>query len=153
MHRHALKNIIVPDFRTHFERPLVLTRICAGFPSPAEDYIEGRIDLNRDLIRNEFSTFYFRVTGDSMMPEIKPGALLIVDRQLETSDGDIIVARLDGDLCVKVLSFKENGSIFLRSINPNYEPIRIEEGSDFEVWGSVVHAIHSFKNFRITPLE
>lgn len=79
--------------KTQLSRPLVMFRVPAGFPSPAEDYIEGGIDLNRDLIRHPFYTSYIRVDGDSTEPVIHAGALLVVDRMAETQDDDIVVAR------------------------------------------------------------
>lgn len=136
--------IFVPDFSRKMSRPLISWRVSAGFPSPAEDYIEGRIDLNRDLVNNALSTFYIRVIGDSMEPDIQAGALLIVDKMAETADGDIIVARLGDELCVKQLRFEKNGSIWLVPNNPLYDPFPVCEEDDFEVWGKVLHAIHSF---------
>jgi DNA polymerase V len=124
--------------------PLILSRVCAGFPSPAEDYIEGRIDLNRELIRNPSTTFYVRVINDSMETLITPGELLVVDRMAETKDNDIVVARLEDELCVKRLRFDNNGLIYLESANPNYEPIKITEYCDFEIWGKVLHSIQTF---------
>lgn len=124
--------------------PLVLSRVCAGFPSPAEDYIEERIDLNRELIRNPSTTFYVRVINDSMETLITPGELLVVDRMAETKDNDIVVARLEDELCVKRLRFDNNGLIYLESANPNYEPIIITEYCDFEIWGKVLHSIQTF---------
>jgi DNA polymerase V len=115
-------------------------RVPAGFPSPAEGYVEGRIDLNRDLIKHPLSTFYIRVVGDSMTPLIHPGALLLVDRMVETKDGDVVIARINDELCVKKLRIEEDG-IWLLSENEIYAPIQITEEMDFEVWGRVMHAI------------
>jgi DNA polymerase V len=124
--------------------PLVLSRVCAGFPSPAEDYIEGRIDLNRELIKNPSATFYVRVINDSMETLISPGELLVVDRMAETKDKDIVVARLNDELCVKCLRFTDDGVIYLVSANPKYQPITITEFCDFEIWGKVLHSIQTF---------
>ncbi|HEY0659366.1 MAG TPA: S24 family peptidase, partial [Pyrinomonadaceae bacterium] len=79
-----MERFFVPKIERKLSRPLILTRVPAGFPSPADDYIEGRIDLNRDLIRHPLATFYLRVSGDSMEPIIQSGALIVVDRMLET---------------------------------------------------------------------
>lgn len=133
----------VPMRSRKLERPLLSWRVPAGFPSPAEDYIEGRIDLNRELIRHPLATFYVRVSGDSMEPLIQPDALLIVDRMMETKDDDIVIARLGDELCVKRLKITDDGGILLLSENPNYKPIVIDEASNFEVWGKVRYAIHS----------
>src|SRR5689334_13445844 len=109
-------------------RPLVACRVPAGFPSPAQDEIAGRIDLNRDLVSHPLATFYIRVEGDSMEPRIHSGELLVVDRMVETKDGDIIVARLGYEFTVKRLHTEEDGSIWLTSENPSYDPIQITEG-------------------------
>ena len=137
-------DIYVPKRARKLARPLILTRVPAGFPSPAEDYIEGRIDLNRDLIHHPLATFYIRVIGDSMEPLIQSGALIVVDRMLETKDGDIVIARIGAELCVKHLRIEDNGAVWLHSENDNYRPIAISEDLEFEVWGRVRHAIHSF---------
>lgn len=123
-------------------RPLVSARVSAGFPSPAEDYIEGRIDLNRELIRHPLSTFYVRVTGDSMRNiGIYPNCLLVVDRAMETQDGNIVIARIFDELCVKRLSICSDGKVWLMSENELYEPIEVNEEMDFEVWGRVLYSI------------
>lgn len=125
-------------------RPIVSARVSAGFPSPAEDYIEGRIDLNKDLIRHPFTTFYVRVIGDSMEPLICAGELLIVDRMPETNDKDVVIARIGNDLCVKRLRILDDGAVYLCSENPNYKPLCIGIEDDFEIWGKVLHSIQSF---------
>ena len=123
-------------------RPLVSSRVSAGFPSPAEDYVEGYIDLNLVLIRNPLATVYVRVSGDSMNGAgIYPNCLLVVDRSVETHDGHIIIARIFDELCVKRLSISDKGRIRLLAENENYEPIEVTEEMDFEVWGRVLYAI------------
>lgn len=133
-----------PNYSRKFPRPLILNRVAAGFPAPVDDYIEGRIDLNRDLLRHPLATFYLRVTGDSMEPLIQSGALVIVDRMAETCDKSVIVARLGNELCIKRLRILDNGEILLCSENARYKPIIIQADEDFEIWGKVLHAIHSF---------
>ena len=137
-------NIFAAKRARRLARPLILNRVPAGFPSPADDYIEGRIDLNRDLISHPLATFYIRVIGDSMEPLIQSGALIVVDRMLETKDGDIVIARIGAELCVKRLRIEEDGAVWLFSENKDYRPISIGEDIEFEVWGKVRHAIHSF---------
>jgi len=139
----SVRSFYIPKRERELSRPLLLTRVPAGFPSPADDYIEGRIDLNRDLIRHPLATFYVRVSGDSMEPIIQSGALIVVDRMLETKDGDIVIARVDSELCVKRLRIGDDGAVWLSSENINYNPIVITEEMDFEVWGKVCHAIHT----------
>lgn len=140
----SVTKIYQPLHARRLSRPLILNRVAAGFPAPVDDYIEGRIDLNRDLLRHPFSTFYLRVTGDSMEPLIQSGALVIVDRMAETCDKNIIVARLGNELCIKRLRILDSGEILLCSENPKYEPIIIQLDEDFEIWGKVLHAIHTF---------
>jgi DNA polymerase V len=139
-----LGGIYAVSQKMRFARPLIACRVAAGFPSPAEDYIEGRIDLNKDLIKHPLATFYIRVLGDSMEPLICSGELLIVDRMPETNDRDIVIARIGNDLCVKRLRILDDGALFLYSENPNYKPIPINIEDDFEVWGKVVHSIKTF---------
>ena len=133
--------IYLPRRGTKLSRPLVECRVSAGFPSPAQDEVAGRIDLNRDLIKNPPATFYVRVEGDSMEPRIHPGELLVVDRMVETKDGDVVVARLGCEFTVKRLHIEEDGRIWLVSENPSYDPIPVTEGMDFEVWGRVMYSI------------
>jgi DNA polymerase V len=136
----SVAGVYLPDRKTRWSRPLIMCRVSAGFPSPAEDYVEGRIDLNRDLIKHPLSTFYIHVAGDSMMPLIHPGALLLVDRMVETKDDDVVIARINDDLCVKKLRI-EDGCIWLLAENEIYSPIQITEEMDFEVWGRVMYTI------------
>ena len=119
--------------------PLVSCRVAAGFPSPAEDYIETAIDLNRELIRHPAATFFVRVSGDSMIEAgIKPDTTLVVDRMVETKSGDIVIARIGSEMCVKELFITDDGKILLLPKNENYEPIEITEEMDFEIWGKVI---------------
>ena len=127
-------------------RPLFSTRVAAGFPSPAEDYIEGRIDLNRELIKHPLATFYVRVIGDSMINAgIFPNSLIVVDRMEEARDGAIVIARVNDELCVKRLSLGDDGQIWLMPENEHYSPIEIKAEDEFEVWGKVLHCVISFK--------
>ena len=123
--------------------PLYLSRIKAGFPSPAEDYLDKKLDLNEYLIKHPSSTFFVKVKGDSMVGAgINSGDILIVDRSLEPKDKRIVVACLNGEFTVKRIS-KTGDKLSLLSENPKYAPIEIKNGIDFEVWGVVVHVIHS----------
>jgi len=123
--------------------PLVWSSVSAGFPSPADDYIETSIDLNRELIRHPFATFYVRASGDSMIDAgIRPNATLIVDRAIETKSGDIVIARIGDELCVKELFIDDGGKVFLIPKNENYKPIVITEDLDFEIWGKVICSIN-----------
>ena len=133
-----------PDSSTKWARPLFMTSVSAGFPSPAENYIEGHLDLNRYLIRHPVATIYVKVSGDSMAGAgIEPGSILVVDRAVEADDGDIVIARIGDELCVKRLRVR-GGRIWLMPENDKYQPIEVIESMDFEVWGRVMHAIRTF---------
>ena len=125
--------------------PYVLSRISAGFPSPADDYIENNLSLSELLIRNHLSTFLMKTSGDSMMDVgINDGDILVVDRSIEPKNRDIVIAILEGNLTVKRLLFKTNGSVVLKSENMAYKDIKIPESADLEIWGVVTSAIHQF---------
>jgi DNA polymerase V len=123
--------------------PLVLSRISAGFPSPAEDYIESVIDLNQELVRHPATTFFVRASGDSMIEAgIQPNATLIVDRMLETKSGDIVIARIGDEMLVKELQIDDDGNVWLVPKNINHKPFEITPDLDFEVWGKVIWSIN-----------
>ena len=125
--------------------PYLLSRISAGFPSPADDYIENNLSLSELLIRNQLSTFLMKTSGDSMMDiGINDGDILVVDRSIEPKNRDIVIAILEGNLTVKRLLFKTNGSVVLKSENTAYKDIKIPESADLEIWGVVTSAIHQF---------
>lgn len=135
--------IYAPDLSTPYKLPVFIGRLPAGFPSPADDYIEGKLDLNRHLIKHPAATFFVRVTGDSMVEAgIHSGDILIVDRSLEATDGNVIVAALDGELTVKRL-YQRAQTIRLLPENKNYQPIDIHPQQSFEIWGVVTNVIHA----------
>ena len=122
--------------------PLFLTRISAGFPSPADDYIEKNLDLNEHLIKHPSATFFVRVEGNSMVNAgIHNGDILIVDRALEPVDNRVIVAVVDGELTVKRIRGKGD-TLYLVPENDDFKPIVVTEQMGFEVWGVVTHSIH-----------
>ena len=125
--------------------PLFSSRIPAGFPSPADDYIDKRLDLNELLIKHPSATFFVKVSGDSMEDAgISSGDTLIVDRAEQAGNKSIIIAALNGELTVKRL-VKRNGAVYLMPENSEYSSIKITEEMDFEVWGVVMHVIHTVK--------
>lgn len=125
-------------------RPLFRSRVPAGFPSPAEDYVESALDLNEHLIAHKEATFFVRVRGDSMIGAgIRNGDLLVVDRAREAKDGDIVIAVVDGDLTVKRLN-QRGAHLCLMPENPCYRPIELKDGQELTVWGVVTSAIHQF---------
>jgi DNA polymerase V len=114
----------------------------AGFPSPAEDYVEHPLDLHELLIEHPAATFFVRVEGDSMKGAgMQSGDILIVDRSLAPQNGKIVVALLNGEFTVKRLKM-EDKKICLTSENPRYPPIEVAAESDFQVWGVVTYVIH-----------
>lgn len=122
--------------------------IKAGFPSPADDYLRDSLDFNRDLIKNPEATFYGRVSGDSMRDAgINEGDIAVIDRSLQPTDGDVIVAYVNEEFTIKYLDLthKEEGYIELRPANPDYSPIRIDSTDNFRVWGVVVWTIKQWK--------
>jgi len=122
--------------------PLFGHKIPAGFPSPADDYVEDRIDLNQHLIRHKEATFFLRVKGDSMLGAgIHDGDLLVVDRALEPVDGKIVIAVLDGELTVKRLE-RRAGQVRLMPENPAFAPIVVNNEQDLVIWGVVTNVIH-----------
>lgn len=122
--------------------PLYASRVPAGFPSPADDYVDQRLDLN-DLIERPAATFFVTVTGDSMIGAgIHHGDLLVVDRSLEPSDGKVVIAAVNGELTVKRLAL-QNGQAWLMPENPAYSPLPITEGLECVIWGVVTRVIHS----------
>ena len=135
--------VYAPDLSTRYALPVFLGRLPAGFPSPADDYIEGKLDLNRHLIKHPAATFFVRVTGDSMIGAgIHSGDLLVVDRSLEAADRHVVAAVLDGELTVKRLS-NQQGVLRLLPENLNYQPIEISRQHTFEIWGVVTSVIHA----------
>ena len=122
--------------------PLLLSTVPAGFPSPAEDYIDKYLDLNDYLVNHPAATFFVRASGLSMSgADIHPGDILVVDRALEPASGRIVIASLDGELTVKRFRLK-HGRVILEPANSAFRPVEILPESDFEVWGVVTFIIH-----------
>jgi len=140
----SIAAIFQVDQKTKVIRPLFTCGVSAGFPSPAEDHIDQKLDLNEFLIPHPTSTFFVRVAGDSMInASINNNDILIVDRSLEVTSGKIIIAIVNGELTVKRL-VKNHTSCQLIAENSDYQPIEITEDSEFEVWGVVTSVIHQF---------
>lgn len=123
-----------------------LVSAAAGFPSPAENYIEEQLDLNRYLIKNKESSFFVRVSGDSMINVgIFDNDILIVDRSLTPTRQSIILASLDGELVIKKLIKDQSENYYLKSENTNYPNIKINFNTDTIIWGVVTYVIHSLR--------
>lgn len=127
-----------------YRLPLLLQRIPAGFPSPADEYAESALDLNDYLVRNKTATFFFRVIGDSMTgAHINDGDMLVVDRSIEPKHGHIVLAVINNEYTVKRLH-RQNGVIELHAENPAYTPICFQEHDELRVWGVVTGAVSRF---------
>ena len=135
--------ILQPDQSTECRRPLFLVSVSAGFPSPADDYIENSLDLNKYLIKHPAATFFVRVKGDSMIDAgIHSGDILIVDRALETVDKKVVIAVINGELTVKRIRMVA-GKIYLLPENCDFKATEITAAMDFTIWGVVTNVIHA----------
>jgi DNA polymerase V len=125
--------------------PLIYSGVQAGFPSPADDHIDARLDLNEYLIQHPAATFFVRAIGDSMLGAgIHSGDLLVVDRALRPTDGRVVVAVVDGECTVK--TYRQDGPHgrpWLEAANPAYAPIRLLTGQELRVWGVVTSVVHA----------
>ena len=135
--------VYTPELSTEYSQSLFEAGVSAGFPSPAADYEEDKLDLNKHLIKNPPATFFVRVTGDSMVGAgIHHGDLLIVDRSLEPKDKSVVIAVVNGELTVKRIRIRKK-KITLEPENENYSAQQITEETEFEVWGIVTNVIHA----------
>lgn len=124
--------------------PLLQHRVSAGFPSPADEYVEKGLDLNTYLVRNKAATYFFRVAGDSMTgAHIHDGDMLVVDRSIEPRHGHIVLAVVNSEYTVKRLHLCE-GVVELHAEHPAYSPICFREHEELQVWGVVVGTIARF---------
>lgn len=122
--------------------PIYTTSVSAGFPSPADDYIDQKLDLNKYLIKNPSATFYVKVSGNSMVNAgINDGDILIVDRSLTPKQNSIVIGVLDGEFTVKRIR-KTKEKLFLIPENEDYLPTEITPEIDFKIWGVVTNIIH-----------
>jgi len=137
----AMVDVRCPSFATELDLPLLPFDISAGFPSPAMDFSELSIDLNKHLVRRPSATYYGRVQGDSMKDAgIHDGDLLVIDKSIEPTDGKIAVCCLDGEFTLKRIRLNKEG-LWLMPENEAYQPIKVEEGSELVIWGIVTYII------------
>ena len=130
-----------PNLDESHSIPLTSNNISAGFPSPADDFKEIRISLDREIVKNEEATFYARVDGESMLGAgLNDGDLIVIDRSEEPKNGSIAVCFLDGEFTVKRLKLK-NKEIYLVPENSKYSPIKIGEGNELSIWGVVTYVV------------
>ncbi|AVF43991.1 MULTISPECIES: LexA family protein [Acinetobacter calcoaceticus/baumannii complex] len=131
--------LVVPS--THMLVPYALEKISAGFPSPAQDYVDKALDMNEHLIKNATSTFIVKVASLSMLNAgIDIDDELIVDRSLDAKHGDIVIALIDNEFTVKRLMIDESGQ-WLKAENPEFKNIYLQEGQELIIWGVVTHII------------
>lgn len=136
------------DISSSLPLPYADEGVRAGFPSPAQDYLEQAIDLNKELIKHPASTFYGRVVGDSMRNEgIEEGDILIIDKSLELLDGDLAVCFIDGEFTVKRVRLEPDVAWLVPS-NPNYPLIKVTKENEFIVWGIVTYTIKKNRRKR-----
>ncbi len=139
--KNALE-VFVPATSEKNSLPFFVAKISAGFPSPAEDYIERKLDLNEYLIKNPSATFFVKVSGNSMINAgINDGDILVVDRSHDAADNRIVIAVVNGEFTVKRL-LKKNSKMFLMPENENFKPIEINETMEASIWGVVTYTIH-----------
>ena len=148
VYKSQLKSDVVvslpADNAADITTPIFTSRVQAGFPSPADDHLEDRLDLNKYLIHHREATFFVRAQGESMLGAgIHPGDILVVDKSLIAKSGKIVIAVVDGEFTVKRLH-KYKGNITLKAENPEFDDIVISEGSELIIWGVVTSVIHQY---------
>ncbi len=135
--------VFLDNDRNSLTCPLYSSHVRAGFPSPADDYIETYLDLNSHLIKHPAATFFVTASGDSMTGAgIHSGDMLIVDKSLDATHGKIVIAAINGELTVKRLS-RQGESVQLLPENEDFQPIDITSDHDLVIWGVVTHVIHA----------
>lgn len=124
--------------------PMFSDQVPAGFPSPATDYCERKLDLNELCIKKPAATYFVRAQGDSMVEAgIYPGDVIVVDRSIPAAHGDIVIASFNGELMVKKLELHPRTCLV--SMNPKYDPVEIPEGADLEIFGVATTVIHNLR--------
>ena len=122
--------------------PMFGDSVSAGFPSPAEDYLDLDLNLHDYLVQNPAATFCVRANGDSMIDaNIKSGDVMVVDRALDPTNNSIVLAVLDGEFTVKRIK-KSSDELYLMPANENYQPVKVTSDINFQIWGVVTFIIH-----------
>ena len=141
--------IFSADIKSHMALPFADQGIQAGFPSPAQDYLSESIDLNREIVQHPASTFYGRVSGESMIEDgIDPDDIIVIDRSLEPRDGDLAVCCVDGEFTLKRIKL-EDDRVWLVPANESFDPILVTPENRFEIWGIVTYTIKRNRRKRI----
>ena len=141
-------DIFKADTKSSVEPPFVDEGIRAGFPSPAQDYLDLSIDLNNELIKHPSTTFYGRVKGDSLIEaDIHEGDILIIDKSLEPREGDLAVCCVDGEFTLKYIKIEQD-VVWLIPANKDFQPIKVTAGNEFVIWGIVTYSIKKHRSTR-----
>ncbi|MSP85638.1 MAG: translesion error-prone DNA polymerase V autoproteolytic subunit [Flavobacteriaceae bacterium] len=139
--KNSKLTFFLPDFESDLRIPFVKEGVSAGFTSPAADFMETSIDLNKELSENPLATFYIKVKGNSMVDAgINDNDVLVVDRSLEPQNNKIAICFLDGEFTVKRI-LVEQDCLYLMPENPNYSPIKVTEENQLIIWGMVTYVI------------
>ena len=142
--RNSTLEFYRPNYNTALDLPFVDGGISAGFPSPADDFLDINIDLNKHLIKNPSTTFYGRVRGNSMIDAgIHDGDLLVIDKSLEPQSDKIAVCFIDGEFTVKRILI-EKDTVWLIAENKDYQPIKVTKENELLIWGIVTNVIKYF---------
>jgi len=140
-----MKNSTIEIYSPSLENELPITfsesPVHAGFPSPADDHLDNKLDLNKALVRNPSSTFYARVSGESMIQDgVDDGDLLVIDKSCDTTDNCLAVCFLDGEFTLKRVKIEED-CVYLVPANPKFKKIRVDKSNEFMIWGIVRYII------------
>lgn len=141
LHTTQTLEFYIPDYSTELELPFFDVSISAGFPSPADDFIELQIDLNKHLIKHKETTYFAKVKGHSMKNAgIYDGDLLVIDKSIEPQDNKIAICQIDGEFTVKRIKI-EKDVVWLIAENEDYAPIKVTPENELMIWGIVVYSI------------
>lgn len=144
LHTSKLLSFFSAETESELAIPIIDEGISAGFPSPAQDFLDLSIDLNKELVKNPSTTFYARVNGQSMQDMgIDSGDLIIIDKSLEPINGKIAVCYVDGEFTMKRIKF-EKDCCWLIPANKKFKAVKVNADNDFLIWGIVIHVIKSF---------
>ncbi len=136
---------ILPDLSTELPLDYIDGGIPAGFPSPAQDYVGDKLDLNRELVQHPSATFYARADGNSMEPNIHCGDLLVIDRSMDPTENCVAVCFVNGEFTIKRLDLSQKASGIIRLVpdNPEFPILEVTDQENFEIWGVVRFVIHN----------
>ncbi|MFV5697245.1 LexA family protein [Flavobacterium sp. ZT3R17] len=141
LNKNKKLTFFLPDFESDLKIPFMSEGVSAGFPSPAADFMETNIDLNKELSENPLATFYIKVKGNSMIDAgINDKDVLVVDRSLEPQNNKVAICFIDGEFTVKRIQL-EKDCLYLMPENSNYSPIKVTEENQLIIWGIVTYVI------------